>query len=265
MESQWRDRQNEIAGKVKTSDDNSWHTSLNENGYHGDRPLFVAGTDISFSKTDNDESVATLTIMRLDGNERRELALSVSRRVKVENPYIAGFLGFREAPIVSEMLSVLEDRIRAKIDCILLDGNGILHHQKAGFACHVGVEHDIPAIGVSKSLLCVDGLNENDVREKVGSIGEKAKQEGWNVVGESGFCWGKALICGNATNKPIYVSVGHKVSLQSAVNLVKTLCTFRVPDPIRLADMHSRAYLRGEEVKIFHPHLFEIASGKQSS
>lgn len=249
----WKEKQETIAEQVICENENDWHEFVDESGYHGQRPLFVGGADISFSLAHESKAVITLTVMRVDKNGEKNLVLSKSRVVEVRNPYVAGFLGFREAPIVNDMLVQLNHDVRSRIDCLLLDGNGILHPQKAGLACHVGVEQSLPTIGVSKSLLRVDGLNELRVREQLGQ--RDYSRDGMDVQGESGFTWGRAILTGNAIKKPIYVSVGHRVSLRTAAHLVRNLCTFRIPDPIRYADMHSRAWLTGQHVDIFRPEL----------
>lgn len=253
----WTAKQEEIARQVCYDDQNGWHqnfTGGNDANYEASEPMFFGGTDISFSTDDDQHAVATLTVVRLDTGGTTDLVYSQSRAVRVETEYVAGFLAFREAPIVTSLLNTVESRVRERIDCLLLDGNGVLHPRKAGFACHVGVEHNLPTIGVSKSLLCVDGLDVVSLRATVASSPDR--HNGVDVVGSSGFVWASALLTGNATNKPIYISVGHKVSLKTAARAVKTLCTFRIPDPIRYADMHSRAFLRGQHQFIYKRHLF---------
>lgn len=71
-------------------------------------------------------------------------------------PYIPGFLAFRELPPIMPLLK----RCPIQIDCVLVDGNGILHNNGCGFASHLGVIADIPTIGVSKHMFDVDGLKK---------------------------------------------------------------------------------------------------------
>lgn len=243
----WSAKQVEIASKVKYEDDNSWGQLFSAAGYQGKRNLFIAGADISFSTLEEDFSVGTLAIVKLSPNGDADLVYSCSKPVNMQHPYVPSFLGFREAPIVSEMLHALPLSVRNRIDCLLIDGNGVLHPRKAGLACQVGVQEDIPTVGVSKTLLCVDELDEREVRN------ETAAAEGGmiDVVGKSNFVWAKALLTGNAKKKPIYVSVGHRVSLPSSAQLVRCLCEYRIPAPIRFADMNSRALLRGETTEVF--------------
>lgn len=248
----WLAEQEEIARNVIVEDENNWSHFFASAQFTPDRDLFIAGADVSFSTTLPDHAIGTIAVVILRTSEKIDLVYSKSRAVSVKHPYVPTFLGFREAPVVSEMLSDLPSAVRERLDCLLLDGNGLLHPRKAGLACHVGVEENCATIGVSKALLCVDGLVEREVRELAVAGGK----DGADVVGVSGTTWGRALITGNAQNKPIYVSVGNKVSLGTATKLVRQLCEFRVPAPIRIADLHSRALLRGEETSFYKAEEF---------
>lgn len=125
----------------------------------------------------------------------------------------------------------------------LVDGNGILHPQGFGLASHFGVLNDIPTIGVGKTFLHVDGLTKPDVK----GLMAKAREEHHDLVklaGKSGKVWGAAL-CGTAGVKnPVYVSVGHKVSLDASVAIAQACSLYRVPEPIRQADLRSRQVIR---------------------
>lgn len=233
--------QEDLASNVDYTDNNDWSHFFKPTGFQADRDLFVAGVDISFSTTE-DLSIGTIAIVKLRRDSRQQLVYSHSREVSVQYPYVPSFLGFREAPIISTLMKHLPLRVRCSLDCLLVDGNGVLHPRKAGLACQVGIGESIPCVGVSKNLLCVDGLNEKTFREYIAS----SHSNEIDVIGRSGFLWGKAIMTGNAKSKPIFVSVGHRVSLITSARLVTALCEFRIPSPIRFADMHSRAYLRGE-------------------
>lgn len=262
LQDSWCQQQQRIAEQVIASDENSWHHYFSSETctVSETHPLFFAGVDISFpSRPDQlQHAVGSITVVKIPSKspgETSELVLSHSRLVQITNPYIAGFLAFREAPAVGQLLQELPSDVRNCIHCVLLDGNGVLHPRKAGLACHVGVQHNIPTIGVSKTLLCVDGLDEHAVRNEVAS--HPHSHDGVDITGHSGYTWAKALLTGNATNKPVYVSIGHRVSLDTAARVCKYLSTFRVPDPIRYADMHSRAFLRGHPISIYHPEDFK--------
>ncbi|CAN8066947.1 unnamed protein product [Agarophyton chilense] len=255
----WIAAEEEIAKSVDCTDDNNgWGRYFSPDGFEADRDLFVAGADVSFS-TSEDLAIGTVTVVKLFSDSSHELVFSKSCEVTMAQPYIPTFLGFREGPVVSTLLRQLPPQVRRSIDCLLVDGNGVLHPRKAGLACHVGVSEDIPCIGVSKSLLYVDGLEDSILREQAASSGPK----GVDVIGKSGFVWGKAILTGNAESKPIYVSVGHRVSLPTSARLVVALCDYRVPSPVRFADMHSRAFLRGEKNDLFKKEQF--TSSKHTS
>lgn len=153
-------------------------------------------------------------------------------------PYVPGFLGFREAPVILPML----ERLRGTEfwpDVLLVDGNGILHPRGCGLATQIGVLADIPAIGCAKSLYSIDGLHERTVRERA-SKELTSKGDFIYLDGESGQRYGAAVLSTEHTKKPIYVSVGHRVSLETAIDIVQQSCLFRVPEPVRQADKISR-------------------------
>uniref|UniRef100_A0A8D2NSE6 Endonuclease V n=1 Tax=Zosterops lateralis melanops TaxID=1220523 RepID=A0A8D2NSE6_ZOSLA len=101
-----------------------------------------------------------------------------------------------------------------------------------GTACHLGVLTDLPCIGVAKNLLHVDGLVRDELhREQVRSL--QRSGEAFPLTGTSGKVLGMVLRSYNNSSKPLYVSVGHRVSLDTAVRLVRGCCRFRIPEPIR--------------------------------
>ncbi|KAM5165022.1 endonuclease V [Mantella aurantiaca] len=110
-----------------------------------------------------------------------------------------------------------------------------------GVACHLGILTDLPTIGVAKNLLQVDGLENNEAHK------EQAKKlenggDFFHLRGSSGQILGTALKSVQKSSKPIYVSVGHKISLETAVRLVHSCCKYRVPEPTRQADIRSREF-----------------------
>ncbi|XP_050175248.1 endonuclease V isoform X3 [Myiozetetes cayanensis] len=126
---------------------------------------------------------------------------------------------------------------------LLVDGNGVLHHRGFGVACHLGVLTDLPCVGVAKNLLQVDGLVRDELhREQIRSL--QRSGDTFPLTGTSGRVLGMALRSYHNSSKPLYVSVGHRVSLDTAVRLVGSCCRYRVPEPIRQADIRSREYIR---------------------
>uniref|UniRef100_A0A667IHD0 Endonuclease V n=1 Tax=Lynx canadensis TaxID=61383 RepID=A0A667IHD0_LYNCA len=101
-----------------------------------------------------------------------------------------------------------------------------------GVACHLGVLTDLPCIGVAKKLLQVDGLENNTQhKEKIGLL--RAGGDSFPLTGGSGTVLGMALRSHDHSTKPLYVSVGHKISLEAAVRLTRGCCRFRIPEPVR--------------------------------
>ncbi|XP_059765147.1 endonuclease V isoform X8 [Balaenoptera ricei] len=130
-----------------------------------------------------------------------------------------------------------------ELEVLFVDGNGVLHHRGFGVACHLGVLTDLPCIGVAKKLLQVDGLENNALhKEKIRLL--KAGGDSFPLMGGSGTVLGMALKSHDHSTKPLYVSVGHKMSLEAAVRLTHGCCKFRIPEPVRQADIRSRDYIR---------------------
>jgi deoxyribonuclease V len=135
-------------------------------------------------------------------------------------PYIPGLLSFREAPVGLAAISALETRP----DLLLVDGHGLAHPRRCGIACHLGLLLDLPTIGCAKSIL-------------VGQAEEPGPNPGdWTPLDNRGETIGAALRTRPKT-RPIYVSIGHRVSLASAIALVSQCGRgYRLPEPTRLAD-----------------------------
>uniref|UniRef100_A0A8C8S1L5 Endonuclease V n=1 Tax=Pelusios castaneus TaxID=367368 RepID=A0A8C8S1L5_9SAUR len=153
--------------------------------------------------------------------------------VTVSAPYVAGFLAFREVPFLVEAAQRLQEQEPGLTPQVLLvDGNGLLHHRGFGVACHLGVLTGLPCVGVAKNLLQVDGLAKDELhKEQIRDL-----QMGGDVfplTGTSGRVLGMALRSYSRSTKPIYISVGHRICLESAVRLVQSCCRYRVPEPIR--------------------------------
>ena len=173
----------------------------------------VAGVDVSVKRGLARAAVVVLAYPTLD-----EVARATAER-PVEFPYVPGLLSFREVPVVLEALK----RLGALPDVLLVDGQGYAHPRRLGIASHLGVLLDHPTVGCAKSRLC--GTYEEPPLER-GSWAPLV--EGDEVIG--------AVLRTRTGVKPVYVSSGHRVSLQSAVELVLA-CTagFRLPEPIRRA------------------------------
>jgi deoxyinosine 3'endonuclease (endonuclease V) len=123
---------------------------------------------------------------------------------------------------------------------LLVDGNGIFHTRGFGCASHVGVKFDIPTIGVAKKTFDVDGLHKSNIRDTCMRELHKEGDVAF-LKGDSGKIWAAALRSGENSATPIYVSIGHRVCLDTAIKITKlSIDKYRIPEPIRCADLRSR-------------------------
>jgi deoxyinosine 3'endonuclease (endonuclease V) len=134
-----------------------------EDGEHNSLSL-VGGVDISFVGNESDIACAALVV--LEYPSMREV-YSRYRIVRLQHPYVSGFLAFREVPFRVELVEELR-RAQPELipQIIFVDGNGVLHPRGFGLASHLGVLVDIPTVGVGKSLLKVDGLEKQVVLDQ---------------------------------------------------------------------------------------------------
>ncbi|KAK2192786.1 hypothetical protein NP493_23g07039 [Ridgeia piscesae] len=126
---------------------------------------------------------------------------------------------------------------------VLVDGNGVLHPRYFGLACHLGVKQGIPTVGVAKNLFQIDGLERNEAHQAQIEDLQRAGDT-FYLYGASGRTLGMALKTCEKATKPVYVSVGHQVSLDTAVWIATTCSLYRVPEPVRQADLRSREFVR---------------------
>nr|XP_015211443.1 PREDICTED: endonuclease V isoform X2 [Lepisosteus oculatus] len=156
-----------------------------------------------------------------------------SQMIDLGAPYIAGFLGFREAPCLAEAVHRLEQSDPSCLpQVIFVDGNGLFHYREFGLACHLGVLAGLPCIGVAKNLLQVDGMEDKQEHQHKISLLQKGG-DSFPLKTRSGRVLGQALRSSDKSTKPIYVSVGHRISLDTALRLTHACCKYRVPEPIR--------------------------------
>ena len=165
----------------------------------------MAGVDVSFSH----ENHAVASAVILDRTSL-EIVEKVIQEVELLFPYKSGFLGFREADGMVSVLSCL----KKDYDVVMINGHGLLHPRGLGLASQVGVMIDIPTLGVAKRLIVGSPIN----------IGNKLPE----------LIIFKNEILGAYLNG-VYVSIGHKISLKNAIELVKDTSIFKTPEPIRQA------------------------------
>jgi deoxyribonuclease V len=175
----------------------------------------VAGVDVGFEAngTVTRAAVAVLRYPELD-----LLETAVARR-PTGFPYVPGLLSFRELPAVLEAL----ERLREPPDLLLCDGQGVAHPRRLGIASHLGLLVDIPSIGVAKTRLW--GMHE----EPPGLRGA------WTPLRANGEIVG-AVLRTRPGVKPLYISSGHRIGLETAVDYVMGCCTrYRLPETTRHA------------------------------
>ncbi|KAL2318302.1 hypothetical protein Fmac_032178 [Flemingia macrophylla] len=206
---------------------------------------YVGGVDISFSKDDPSKACGTLVVLDF---HTLQLVYQDFSLVTLQVPYVPGFLAFREAPVLLQLLEKMKRSDNPFYPQLLMvDGNGILHPRGFGLACHIGVEANLPTIGIGKNLHHVDGLTHSRVRKLLGAE-ETSSKDFIDLMGCSGRIWGVAMRSTQGSIKPIFISIGHRISLPTAIMIVQMTCKYRVPEPIRQADIRSRDYIRKLEM-----------------
>ena len=198
--------------------------------------------DITFSQSINGLAVSTMSVFTFPG---LSLVYQKSRVDYITLDYIPGFLAFREAPSMVKLFesSKFDFEMKAKsISLVLIDGNGELHPRECGLACHFGVLIDTPTIGCAKSIFDLDGFNRGTIKKITAEFKKEGEVKGVSraLEGKSKRVWGYALKTTKKSFNPLIVTRGHKVGLESAVDVVTKCCIYRVPEPVRAADKESR-------------------------
>lgn len=177
----------------------------------------IGGIDLTFEniKESTTRAWACLAVVRLS-----HLKLVYYKVVEgiVDFPYIPTFLAFRELPLMLRLYQETE----VKPHVFFIDGQGVAHPRGCGIASHFGVETNSVSVGVAKTRLF--GYYKN--------LGEK--RGSYSYLTYRGHIVGAALRTKDGA-EPIYVSVGHLISLKTAMDLVLRTCIYRIPEPTRLA------------------------------
>lgn len=182
----------------------------------------VAGVDVGF---EDQNRITRAAIVVLSFPELQPIDSALVKQ-PTSYPYIPGLLSFREMPAILKAYQQLQ----IQPDLLLCDGQGIAHPRRFGIACHLGVWLDVPAIGVGKTRL-------------TGTYSEPANVKGeWQPLEDRGERIG-AVLRSRQGVKPIYVSPGHRISLESSVAWVMRCITrYKLPETTRQA--HSLASLQ---------------------
>ncbi|RNF07530.1 endonuclease V [Trypanosoma conorhini] len=219
---------------------------------------YVGGVDISFMKGTT-LAVACLVIMEYP---TLRLCHTYFHQCEVTEPYIPGFLAFREVGPLVELINKVrgesceEETGSLYPQLLLVDGCGVQHPLRCGLASHLGVTLDLPTIGCAKSFMAVDGMTRESMHllfaaNDDGACGATTTSAPLvkPMIGRSGALWGYAATTNPGVRKPIFISPGHRVGYAEAAALVLSMCRHRVPEPIRAADLSSRDYVRRMNLK----------------
>ena len=176
---------------------------------------FVAGVDVGAARQAATirAAVAVLSFPALECCDQQTIVCPSAF------PYVPGYLSFRELPAILQAL----DGLTTAPDLILCDGQGLAHPRRFGLACHLGVLTGVPTIGVAKSRL----LGEHDtLPPEKGAWVPLLDQD--DIIG--------AVVRSRSNVSPLYVSIGHRVSLATAVDYVLRCTTrYRLPETTRSA------------------------------
>lgn len=174
----------------------------------------IAGVDASYRDGIARAAIVVFSFPRLD------IVEYVTTERPVEYPYVPGLLSFREAPAILDAL----EKLPLTPELLIFDGHGIAHPRRLGIASHIGLLVDKPSIGCAKQRL-------------VGQYDEPARERGsYAYLHDNGEVIG-AVVRTRTGVKPVFVSTGHRISLDAAIDVV-LVCGrgYRLPEPIRWAD-----------------------------
>ncbi|HET9806471.1 MAG TPA: endonuclease V [Nitrososphaeraceae archaeon] len=184
------------------------HDYLNNNNIRN-----VCGIDVSYKDLN---AFCSAVIINKNTLEIIEI---VNEKSTISYPYIPGLFMLREGEPLLKIVRLLKNLF----EVLLIDGHGILHPRKCGLASYVGIMIDKPTIGVAKNLLCGSILESSYVEYNKTILGYTIKKN---------------------NRKDIYVSVGHKISLETSIDIVKKLTKKSefIPEPLRIADIYSKKH-----------------------
>lgn len=181
----------------------------------GLRPHTAAGADLSIVRG-RDRGYAALVVVDL---ETGDTLAEATAAVDVGFPYVPGLLSFRELP----PLAAAWERLEVRPDVILFDGHGYAHPRRFGLACHGGLLFDTPSVGVAKSVLVGDYGPPGEGRGATSALIHEGERIG-------------TVLRTRTRVRPVYVSVGHRMDLPAAVDVVlRASPRYRIPEPVRRA------------------------------
>lgn len=196
-----------------------------KNSFNKNNINLIAGVDLAYWEYDN-RQYGTCCIAVIDYNTK-EVVEKVNSFGEITVPYVAGFLAFRELPLVIEATK----KLVVDPDMFMFDGNGYLHFNHMGIATHASFFLNKPTIGVAKSYLKINGVDFDMPSEKAGSYEDI-------VIDEE--VYGRVLRTRDNV-KPIFISCGNSIDLETSMEIVSNLVNkeSRLPIPVRLADLET--------------------------
>ena len=194
----------------------------------GKEPEIITGLDCAFSG-DGKRIFAAAVVLRVIGFQRGAAAQpgrfdfaqveTATAQQETRFPYIPGLLSFREAPVCLEAVAKLKEQP----DLFMIDGQGVAHPRRLGLASHLGLFLDKPTIGCAKSRL-------------VGKYEEPGSERGAYSLLQDGEETIGAVVRTRSRVKPVFVSIGHKCTLEDAIRIALACATrYRIAEPMRLA------------------------------
>ncbi len=197
-------------------------------------PRTAAGLDVAYA-VDSAVIAAAVVTVDIATGEVLESATAVG---EAEFPYVPGLFAFRELPALLEALA----RLRTTPDLLVADGHGLAHPRRFGLACHLGVETDLPTIGVAKTPMG-DYDQPAQTRGATTPLVDDTEEVG-------------AALRTQPNVKPVFVSIGHKIDLPTACAHTLTLARrYRLPETTRQADHLSRTTLKPRESPSHDPRV----------
>jgi deoxyribonuclease V len=174
----------------------------------------IAGIDVRI-RAKQPEAICAIVLFSYPEGQILE---KVSVRSEIKYPYIPGLLTFREGPLVLKCFS----RLSIRPDIVFFDGQGYAHPRRMGLASHMGILLDVPSVGVAKSRL-------------IGEYEMPGRKKGdFSILIDNEEIIGVALRSRKDT-KPIFLSIGHRICLVTAIGLVLQTCKTRIPEPTKEA------------------------------
>jgi len=256
----------------------AWESDLKSKKFTGkfletiEQVRYIGGIDISYP-VKNPETNPAIVVYSIFDLTNSRIVCSKHKLIEADRqlPYIAGFLGAKEADMMSDLINETINSLSDEIipdrrdihpfvpDVILIDGNGLLHSRKFGSACYIHKICNIPTIGVAKNLLHVPGITpkprdedfKTKCQTKLINFGDKIVYHDDNTNTDIVAVVKSSKNIGPCT-KPIYISLGGGVKdLNLATEIVLKTCISKIPQPIRIADLQGRDWLKNGKLGDF--------------